>query len=409
MHDLALNHVTKRHVRGMHAYEDTPAGKIHALFYFLACPSAQYASTNPEWVRCRALQWVRTQLLPRITTATGKERDSSNESRDLHHSMAPPARPNSSRASPGTANNKAKTLETASQHPDDALLGARFRCLADMVPPGNEAFRVGDSAHMAGGLRLLNDVQELDEAGWMPLVEGVVPKRINKDNTRSGSFLQRRDRQDVSMRRGSMCSVGNDLDDAQFTSLKQDSFMESPSPDRDDEEQPEALRWWCLLVHDKRDAAQHAPRQIYQAVAWRFHFRFYAVDVCSNPDMGTLLSVEATPCVRLYSSDGRYREYFGDASDMSQLSAFIETHEECLVEEHPAIDWLPLSRFLEIPDGVQEYLDACLALSLQADRDGGRLVRPVEGVLGQLMGYRLELANRDVSGPQVHLMCHVFY
>jgi hypothetical protein len=406
MHDLALKSLSRQHIRGTHTYDDTPAGKIHALFHFMACPPPQHAGSNPDWVRKRALHWVRMRLLPRIyaeganiyagsaTPDNGDAKSGQNKQRNNNK---------------GSADNGANTA--SSSWKKDANLAAQMRVFAERLPRDNTMFQHGDNVHIQGGLRFDNDVLQLDEVTWTSLTNGKAMRRVNKDNggdRLSRSTVKRHGADEGSSRRRGIFEAGDD----EFSYGNESGYPDSTQSetaytdvDLNNSQAHLSVKWWCVLAY--KDTHAQSLVTMYQTIAWNFPFRFYTLDVSANAGMGAMLNIEVTPCLRLYSDDGKYREFFGDVSNGARVQAFIENFEECHVEEQTSVDWMPLARFLEVPDGVQEYMDACLSLSIQAEREGTCLVRPVPGVLEQLRGHSLELVNVDLSGMQVSACLHL--
>jgi len=171
------------------------------------------------------------------------------------------------------------------------------------------------------------------------------------------------------------------------------------------------LSFFCIMICDSTTDAQFEKHcAIFQAVSWRHALRFFRMDTSNDEyksgDFAEGLDWKKFPTMRLYCSNGLYREFEGclDVSTIDHWFRSQGVHDAIRDEEHMDSSSKvsdALLQYLEVRDGVGEYLDAFLSLKQLTHNSGLRTVFPIKGFPSIFSVQVLELPNIDLSGSEV--------
>ena len=122
-------------------------------------------------------------------------------------------------------------------------------------------------------------------------------------------------------------------------------------------------------------------------------------------------SVNQFPGMRLYCTNGLYRDYEGywDVGTMDHWLRQQGIPEDFTDEAHMLEqDYHPAIQFCEVGDGLDTYLDTCLSLSYYSCIDGNRRVVPIKGFSMRFSEGVMRLQNFEFSCPEAIALANCF-
>jgi len=161
--------------------------------------------------------------------------------------------------------------------------------------------------------------------------------------------------------------------------------------------------YFCIMICDSTtDAHFEKHCAIFQAVGWRHAINFFRMDISADDhyseEFAKAHGFKKFPTIRLYCTNGLYREFEGfmDVATIDHwfksqgLEATARDEEHMDGSSHTAD---ALLQYFEVSDGVGEYLDACFSLKDLTQDSCLRSVSPIKGFPSIFAMQVLDLRN----------------